>query len=242
MKRIKRACVCAGAVLMIGGCSSAAGTADTEQIAQLESKIEKLESENESLEADNESLTALISAAEETETAGEADETQAETAGVAADALALGDPIVLEDVLEMTLTSYEWLFEIKPSNPSGAYSYYKGTEGETYLAVKGTVKNISSVAIDVDDIQSSEIMLNDKYKFHAFWTCEEAGGERLEDSVKPLQTLDVVIYAAVSNEAKDIFEHAALTMKISSNPEQTNWFSESDPHETFVLKFDNAEQ
>ena len=67
---------------------------------------------------------------------------------------------------------------------------------------------------------------------------ESNDGTDFYGSAKPLQTLNLIIYASVSDEAYEICETVDLTMNILSDPEYVNNFYDDDyQHETLKISF-----
>ena len=118
--------------------------------------------------------------------------------------ITLGQKVTIEDVLEFTINTCSWEDKILPSDTSGTYSYKADTEDETYLVLKGTLTNLNGNSFDVQYIQDSEICINDKYTFSVLMDAEDKDGKGFGNAVKPLQTVDLVIYASVSDGVKDI--------------------------------------
>lgn len=154
----------------------------------------------------------------------------------ASGALTLGQTVTIADVMEFTLTSWAWEDEILPSNTSGTYSYKGDREDETYLVIRGTFTNLNGNTYSIDYLHESELLLNGKYSFDVHMDCEEPDGTGFS-STKPLQTVNFVIYASVSDGAKDIFENATVTLHILSDPSRTEYFfdRDDDSHNTYTV-------
>lgn len=221
---------------------------------QLEADKESLLAENESLKAENESLSAAkndlqtlvygtvanddssknVSETTSSEPETTADDKQTDTQ------FAFDETISVPDIAEITFTSCEWQDQILPSNTSGVYSYYDDQEGETYLVFRGTVKNLATEAFDIDDATDAEIIVNGKYKFPVQIACEGTEGKDFYGDPKPLQELNMVAYASVTDEVKNQFSHGVLTINVLSDASRLNYYVrvEEEPHKTFVMGFD----
>ena len=152
--------------------------------------------------------------------------------------LELNENVVIGDLMEITLTNSEWVESITPSNTSGAYSYYEDIEGEKYFVVHGTLKNIASEDIDIKWMSKSEMILNETYKFSANMELESNDGSDFYGSVKPLQTLNLIVYSSISDEAYEIFESINVNMNILSDSEDINSFYDDDHrHEALTISF-----
>lgn len=152
--------------------------------------------------------------------------------------LTLNETVTIGNLMEITFTGSEWVESITPSNTSGFYSYYEDQEGEKYFVVHGTLKNIGSENLDIQWINESEVILNDTYKFSATMELESNDGTDFYGTAKPLQTLNLVVYASVSDEAYEIYETADVIMNILSDQENINSFYDDDyNHETLKISF-----
>lgn len=148
------------------------------------------------------------------------------------------ETVVVGDVMEITLEGYEWLDEIKPSNTTGAYSYKSDNVGEKYFVIKGKVKNIAGDTLDISYAHESELIINGRYKANINIVAEEADGTSFYGYVKPLQTLNIVIYASVSDELYEICENIDVTFNLLSDSSRVGYFFEMDePHETYSVSF-----
>lgn len=152
--------------------------------------------------------------------------------------LKLNETITIGDLMEIELTKSEWVESILPSNTSEGYFYYDDIEGEKYFVIHGTVKNIGTENIEIRWISEAEVVLNDTYKFPATMELESIDGTDFNGSAKPLQTLNLIVYASVSDEAYEIYESVDVVMKILSDSENiNNYFNEDFEHETFQIRF-----
>lgn len=152
--------------------------------------------------------------------------------------LKTNEPVTIGSLMELTLSESEWVEAIKPSNTSGAYSYYEDTTGEKYFLIHGTLKNIGSETLDIQYMNESEVLINGTYRFPALMELESNDGTDFYGSAKPLQTLNLFIYASVSDEAYEICDTIEVTMKILSDSQYVNNFFDVDyPHETFKINF-----
>lgn len=142
--------------------------------------------------------------------------------------ITLGQTVRIEDVLEFTITSCAWETQILPSNTSGSYSYKKDVEDETYLVFRGQLTNLNGQSFSVDHIQESEIKINGKYTFHIRMDAEDTDGAGFSTATKPLQTVNFVIYASVSDGVKDIFEEATVTLHVLNDPDRTQYFFDKE--------------
>lgn len=153
----------------------------------------------------------------------------------------LNQTVTIGDVMELTLESSEWVEEIKPSNTSGLYSYYENKDGEKYFVIKGKAKNIAGENLDIQYVNESQIIINDKYTANVTIEAEETDGTSFYGDIKPLQTLNIIAYASISDEAYDICENIKLTLNVLSDSTYiSNFYDEDNPHETYSIEFKNT--
>ena len=87
-------------------------------------------------------------------------------------------------------------------------------------------------------MNESEVILNDTYKFPATMELESNDGTDFYGTAKPLQTLNLIVYASVTDEAYEICETADVIMNILSDQENINSFYDHDyNHETLKISF-----
>lgn len=157
----------------------------------------------------------------------------------------LGETFTVGDTLEITLESSEWVETIYPSDTSGGYSYYEDKTGEKYFVIKGKAKNLTSSAMDIEHMQESELLVNGTYKFTANIEAEDLDGRGFFDSIKPLQTLDIIVYASVSDEAYEICDSVKVKMLIwddadeKENSEYPYFYSDRHSHGIYTLELNN---
>ena len=67
---------------------------------------------------------------------------------------------------------------------------------------------------------------------------EESDGTSFYGSIKPLQTLNFVIYASVSDTLYNQWENISVSMKIANNEEDLNgFFDSSTKYDSFNISF-----
>ena len=159
---------------------------------------------------------------------------------VEAKPISLNKTVTIGDVMELTLESSEWVDEIMPSNTSDFYSYKSDVEGEKFFVVKGKVKNIAGETIDITYANESQLLINDTYKANVNIEAEESDGSSFYGDIKPLQTLNIVVYASVSDELFDIADNVKLTLNMLSDSSKIGYFYDNEyPHETYTIEFKN---
>lgn len=152
--------------------------------------------------------------------------------------VSLNVPFNVGNVMTITLASCEWCEEIRPSNTSGVYSYYKDKDGEKYFVIRGELKNLSGKNLDIEYASDAELIINGRYNAHVNLETEENDGTSFYGNVKPLQTLKLIVYVSVSDELYDICESMELRMKIVNDEEKLGYYYDEDyPQDCFTMTF-----
>lgn len=114
------------------------------------------------------------------------------------------DKVVVQDIIEFTIQSSNFGKVINPTNsgPTTTPNYkFNGNNGEVYLDLLVTVRNISSTELFEDDFMGIEIIYNNKEKFSSFTSFEKFEESKFagvnNSSIKPLQTRVVHFLASV---------------------------------------------
>jgi hypothetical protein len=104
--------------------------------------------------------------------------------------LAFGELINSDSVAEMTVDSATFRDKVKPTNPSGYYSYYQIKESDkTYLDVKGTFKNLGTTSLEAEDVFNMTLIYHDKYEYNCFTVIDAKGDLETWYFVDPLETV-----------------------------------------------------
>ena len=154
----------------------------------------------------------------------------------------LNDKVTIKDGYEIVLNKAGWSEKIEPKNKGDFYTYYKNEEGSKYFVLKGSFKNLSGETLDVSNLNHGELIVNGKYKSHFSFKIEETDGGGFDNYIKPLQTLDFIIFSSVSDEVYNECKSVELNLDLVTQQEDMNsMFIDSDtPTEKYVIKFDNA--
>ncbi len=177
---------------------------------------------------------------DEKDTEKKAEKKSEKSADKSAKTIELNKTVTIGDVMELTLESSEWVDEIKPSNVSSYYSYYEDKEGEKYFVVRGKAKNLAGEDLNIRYVNESEITINGKYKATVEIDAEKSDGTSFYGAIKPLQTLNIIAYASVSDDVYNICENTNLTLNILSDSEYIKeFYGKESPHETYSIEFDN---
>ena len=216
-------------------------TACSESSTDNSAELESLKAVNESLQAENEELQEQIDALtflgilDNTET--EPDQTDVE-----ATPITLNSTVAVGEISEFTLTGSEWTEEISPSNTDDYYSYYEDEEGAKYFVVRGTFKNLSGIEHQLTYAGEVKLVINDKFNIPARMELEDKDGTGFFGTAKSLQTLNMIIYASVSDEVYDACEKVQVNLELMNQEEDLEYFyyAEDHSHDKFTITFENT--
>lgn len=155
--------------------------------------------------------------------------------------LTFNQPITVGDVMEITFTSWEWADEIYPSYTSGYYHYYADDEGEKYVVLKGTIKNISSKEFSTGNVIDVDVRVNNKYEISDAGSAAEAlDGSGLDSyqNIKSLQTLNFVIVASFSDEVYNEYENVKFELELLNDSDKIGEYyygNEKKPIEKYTI-------
>lgn len=124
--------------------------------------------------------------------------------------LKLKQQVTVKDIVQFSIDSMEFTPRVDPTNKDGYYTYYSAEEGNTYVVVRTTFKNLMSESKDLYNIPAKFIM-NGKYNYPANVQIDSpTHGFHDTYSTKPLQTVNIVFMASIPNELAENFESGVL--------------------------------
>lgn len=135
------------------------------------------------------------------------------------------------DTMNFSIINSEWTNEIKPNTTQEFYTYYKTNDPstETLLKINASFKNLNSESIDLNSF-SYQIVINDKYVYLLTPTYEENGTFASLVSIKPLEEKNIILFATIPIEAKNILQKSILEFGYNTN-EDNNMFYSYDSRE-----------
>lgn len=211
----------------------ACGNADSKRNADLQEEIQKLQEENAQLKKQ---IAALQNGGTITDNTNTEPLNSDNTTPVQ-----IGETFRVGDIMEITLESSEWCEEILPSVTNSGYTYYSDIAGEKFFVIRGKLKNLSGEIFDISYASDGQFLINGKYKAAATLETESADGNGFYGGVKPLQSLNLIVYSSVSDDLYDTCENITLTMRITTDENSLNSFYSDDiPHETFTVSFSKS--
>ncbi len=124
--------------------------------------------------------------------------------------LKLKQQVTVKDIVQFSIDSVEFTPRVDPTNKDGYYTYYSAEEGNTYVLVRTTFKNLMSESKDLYNIPA-KFTMNGKYNYPANVQIDSpTHGFHDTYSTKPLQTVNIVFMASIPNELAENFESGIL--------------------------------
>ncbi|MBO5047539.1 MAG: hypothetical protein J6D19_03910 [Clostridia bacterium] len=120
--------------------------------------------------------------------------------------------IIKTNFIEMSINKVSTAQELKPSDTSGAYSYYPDEENETYFFLTGNIKNIGTDSYSVEEM-NVQFTFDGKYNYQGFIAADDGGHNFYGDRVKPFGTVKYYMYASIPDEL--IRSYSTCTIKFA---------------------------
>lgn len=139
----------------------------------------------------------------------------------------LNEKMEFPEHAEVVITNVEFTDKVEPSNPEGLYYYYeeKG-EGDTFLHITGTFKNLESDTVDVewDDPVKIQVKYQEKYNYDGFIVIEKSDGSDFDISVlvDPLKEVRFHYLFSVPKEVESSDGALDLTISYEKNKFKMN--------------------
>ncbi len=136
-------------------------------------------------------------------------------------AIALGEKVTTDD-FEFTLNKVELSYNVEPANPPSYYTYYAASEGQIYIYVNATVKNLTQQTIRCDEIYSVTANYNNGYTYKGFNIITDTDGDFTYaniNSITPLQTMGVHCLIDCPKEVENSENPLILTIKLRGGKE-----------------------
>ncbi|MPM99572.1 hypothetical protein SDC9_146764 [bioreactor metagenome] len=119
--------------------------------------------------------------------------------------------VTLPNFVTLSFSEAVWTQKILPSNTGDFYSYLEDVDGETYFAVKGTIKNESGEGISPEDIVG-KALFNDKYEYTIQVKAEgEDGSDFYCFSLDPLKQTTLYMLVSVPDDIRNNFNECKMT-------------------------------
>ena len=130
--------------------------------------------------------------------------------------ISIGQKVVTENC-EFTLNKVELSYDVKPQNPPSYYTHYPASDGQVYIYINATVKNIQKQSLECDEIYSVEADYDNGYKYIGFNIVNDSDGDFTYaniNSVEPLQTRGVHCLIDCPEEVETSSKPLSITIKM----------------------------
>lgn len=121
-------------------------------------------------------------------------DTSSEPAAPSRQTIDVGDTITVEDFCELTVSSVTFSYDVLPKVIDIVYSHYPADEGQIYLDVSVSIKNLRKAALPCDEVGTFTLDYDDGYLYTAFPVVEDSStGFTYANitSIDPLQTMEM---------------------------------------------------
>ena len=135
--------------------------------------------------------------------------------------ISIGQKVVTENC-EFTLNKVELSYDVKPQNPPSYYTHYPASDGQVYIYINATVKNIQKQSLECDEIYSVEADYDNGYKYIGFNIVNDSDGDFTYaniNSVEPLQTRGVHCLIDCPEEVETSSKPLSITIKMKDGSE-----------------------
>lgn len=135
--------------------------------------------------------------------------------------IALGET-VNTDSFEFTLNKVDLSYNVEPDNPPSYYTYYAASDGQVYVYVNATVKNLTQQTMRCDEIYSVTANYNNGYTYKGFNIITDTDGDFTYsniNSITPLQTMGIHCLIDCPKEVETSENPLVLTIKLRDGKE-----------------------
>ena len=133
------------------------------------------------------------------------------------------DETITTDDFEFTLNKVKLSYSVKPENTSSAfYSYYEADEGQVYIYVNASVKNLKQRDVSCDEVYDVIANYNNGYTYEGFNIVTDTDGDFSYASITditPLQTLGIHCLIDCPEEVETSDNPLTLTIKFRNGEE-----------------------
>lgn len=135
--------------------------------------------------------------------------------------ISLGEKITT-DSFEFTLNKVVLSHNVEPDNPPSYYTYYAASDGQVYIYVNASVKNLTQQNIRCDGVYSVTANYNNGYKYNGFNIVSDTDGDFTYaniNSINPLQTMGIHCLVDCPQEVETAENPLNLTIKLRDGKE-----------------------
>ena len=135
--------------------------------------------------------------------------------------ISIGETVTTDD-FEFTLNKVKLSYNVEPDNPPSYYSYYAAEDGQVYIYINASVKNLSKHDIQCDDIYSVTADYDNGYTYQGFNIITDTDGDFTYANINvinPLQTLGVHCLVDCPEEIETSEKPLFITVKFRDGSE-----------------------
>lgn len=135
--------------------------------------------------------------------------------------ISLGEKVTTDN-FEFTLNKVVLSYNVEPDNPPSYYTYYAASDGQVYIYVNASVKNLTQKNIRCDEVYSVTANYNNGYKYNGFNIVSDTDGDFTYaniNSINPLQTMGVHCLVDCPKEVETSENPLNLTIKLRDGKE-----------------------
>lgn len=133
----------------------------------------------------------------------------------------LRDHHIEADWVQIHLDEIEISDIILPADTSGVYLYIDDVAGKQYVCLRGTLKNLSSVNLDSDEM-GGKVVINDTYEYDIEMSIGANPAATTDYLLEPLGTSHFYIYANVPDDALALMKTGYMLLDFNENFGVTN--------------------
>ncbi len=127
------------------------------------------------------------------------------TSKVTSTEISTKETITINNVCSFSLDSFNLTKTVNPPNPTGYYHYFEASDGNVFVDVKMTIKNLASSAVSMNKVVDAvKVIYDDNYEYNCQFVTESDNGGDLEQftslySINPLVSMKYHMIAELPN-------------------------------------------
>lgn len=129
--------------------------------------------------------------------------------------------VIEADWVQIHLDEIEISDIILPADTSGVHLYIDDVAGKQYVCLRGTLKNLSSVNLDSDEM-GGKVVINDTYEYDIEMSIGANPAATTDYLLEPLGTSHFYIYANVPDDALALMKTGYMLLDFNENFGVTN--------------------
>ncbi len=129
------------------------------------------------------------------------------TSKVTSTEISTKETITIDNVCSFSLDSFNVTKTVNPPKPTGYYHYFEASDGNVFVDVKLTIKNLASSAVSMNKVVDGvKVIYDDNYEYNCQFVTESDNGGDLEQftslySINPLVSMKYHMITELPNSA-----------------------------------------